>query len=139
MLQLPVTTRGVLLYDKDGNRINVEELVNRVKMNEERVLVDDEKTLILDLTGLEIYTDSLNFKTGKKNRTLVTRLSTTKISQEILRMEIGDTVIDCTKDTIFFVKGKDGTIKQIRADQLKRGMEVITVLDENGNPQTVVY
>jgi intein/homing endonuclease len=137
---LPLPKEGLLLYDKNGNRLDIEELVNRVKADKDRVLVDDEKTLILDLTGLDIYTDSLNFETGKKGRTTVTRLCSTKISQKILRLETySGAVIECTKDTILFVRGKDGTIKQIRADKLKRGMEVVAVLDKNGKPNVVVY
>ena len=137
---MPLPKEGLLLYDKNGNRLDVEELINRVKADKDRVLIDDEKTLVLDLTGLDIYTDSLNFETGKKHRTSVTRLYSTKVSQEILRIEThGGAVIECTKDTILFVRGKGGTIKQIRADKLKRGMEVIGVLDKNGKPNLVVY
>lgn len=128
------------MYGRHGNRIDVEELVSRIKEDKARVLIDDDKTLILDLTGLHIYTDSLDFESGKKGRKPVTRLCRTKISQEILRITTqGGTVIECTKDTILFVRGKGETIRQIRADKLKPNMEVVGVLDESGKPKLVVY
>ncbi len=128
------------MYGRHGNRIDVEELVSRIKEDKARVLIDDDKTLILDLTGLYIYTDSLDFESGKKGRKPVTRLCRTKISQKILRITTqGGAVIECTKDTILFVRGKGETIRQIRADKLKPNMEVVGVLDESGKPKLVVY
>ena len=74
VFQLPITREGLILYDRHGNKIDVEELVSKVKKDKARVLIDDDKTLILDLAGLDIYTDSLDFESGKKGRKPVTSL-----------------------------------------------------------------
>jgi intein/homing endonuclease len=125
---MPVPKEMINLYDKFGNKVDVAKLIIELKDKSERVLVEDDDRLVLDISDLELYTFSLDFETGKHRKQKVMMISRAKSPGYLLRITTKAGVqIECAKDTILFVRDRRGVIKQIRADKLREGMEVLGV------------
>jgi hypothetical protein len=117
---MAVPAEQIILVDSDGQRVEVDDLVERLRAEPKRILADDEVGLVLYVGGLGIYslkpTDS-----GEFLAQLVTEISRPRFSTRVLRKQIGATVLSVTADAVFVVQ--DGkTWKKVRAEKLEAGM-----------------
>lgn len=112
----------IILIDSDGNHLEVDALIERLRGEARRVLADDEVGLVLYVGDLGIY--SLKPVTsGEFFAEPVTQISRPRFSTQILRKQIGATVMSVTADAVFIVR--DGSIlKKVRAEKLEPGMEL---------------
>jgi len=136
---MPIPKSGVTIYDKDGNIYNIAELVDGLKADKERILVDDDIGISIDITDLEYYVYSLDLTEQKNTSAKISTLHHRKKKAKILRITLSSgTAVDVSEDTIFHVKDKNGDIKYVRADKLKEGMDVMSGITPNG-PGVVIY
>ena len=115
-----IPTEQIILVDSDGKPVEVDDLVERLRAEPERVLADDEVGLVLYVADLGIY----NLKATDGGEFLaqpVTEISRPRFSSRVLRKQIGPTVLSVTADAVFVVR--DGnTLKKVRAKKLEPGM-----------------
>ena len=115
-----IPTEQIMLVDSDGKSVEVDDLVERLRAEPERVLADDEVGLVLYVADLGIY----NLKATDGGEFLaqpVTEISRPRVSSRVLRKQIGPTVLSVTADAVFVVR--DGnTLKKVRAEKLEPGM-----------------
>lgn len=137
---MPVTREGVAIYDKDGNIHDIEDLVVELsKKDKERILIDDDIGISIDVSDLEYYVYSLNQETEKTEKKKISTLHKRKKQAKILRITTETMQIEVSEDTILHIRDKDGSIKHIRADKLKEGMEILGTIKPDGTPGAVVY
>lgn len=115
-----IPTEQVMLVDSDGQTVDVDDFVERVRREPRRVLADDEIGLVQYVGDLGIYslkpTDSGAFLAQP-----VTEISRPRFSTRVLRRQIGATVLSVTADAVFLVR--DGNaLKKVRAEKLEVGM-----------------
>lgn len=110
----------LMLVDSDGQPVQVDVLVVRLRREPERILANDEVGLVMYVGDLGIY----NLKPtegGEFLAQLVTEISRPRFPTQMLRKQIGPTVLSVTADAVFVVR--DGnTLKKIRAEKLEPGM-----------------
>jgi hypothetical protein len=111
-----------MLVDSDGQPVEVDALVERLRGEPQRTLADDEIGVVIYVGDLGIYslkpTDS-----GALLAQHVTEVSRPRFSARILRKQIGATVLSVTADAVFVIR--DGNaLKKIRAEKLEPGMEL---------------
>lgn len=114
----------IILVDREGKSIRIEELVERIRVEQDRILVDDEVGLVIYVGGLGIYnlkpTDSGEFLAQP-----VTEISQPRFSPRVLRKQIGATILSITADAVFIIH--DGSaLKKVRAENLEPGMVLVT-------------
>ncbi len=137
---LPIPKNAINLYDKDDNRVDIESVVDELKQDPERVLIDDDISTIIDVSDLGYYTFSLDMKTQKKVRGKVTNLHHRKKQVSVLRINTDSgAYFEVSEDTLIHIQDTDGTIRHIRADKLKKGMEIMTMLNSDNSSGIVVY
>jgi len=130
---MAVPEHSVTIYDKDGNIHKISDLVNRLKSDKDRVLVDDDIGISIDIADLEFYVYSYDLEKKENKKAKISTLHHRKKKANILRITLGNGVaVDVSEDTLFHVKDTDGQLKYVRADQLKEGMDVLTGINENG-------
>jgi hypothetical protein len=110
----------IIMIYSDGQPVDIDALVERLRGEPQRILADDEVGLILYVGDLGIYnlkpTDSGEFLAQP-----VTEISRPRFSTRVLRKQIGATVLSVTADAVFVVR--DGnTLKKVRAEKLEPGM-----------------
>ncbi|OPY84722.1 MAG: hypothetical protein A4E65_00235 [Syntrophorhabdus sp. PtaU1.Bin153] len=114
----------IILVDLDGKHVEVDDLVESLRGEPERVLADDEIGLVLYVGGLGIYqlkpTESGEFLAQQ-----VTEISRPRFSTRVLRKQIGATVLSITSDAIFVVQ-EGNTLKKVRAEKLEPGTILAT-------------
>ena len=136
---MPVPKSGVTIYDKDDNIHNIAELVDKLNNDKERILVDDDIGISIDISDLDYYVYSFNLTEQKTKKAKISTLHHRKKKANILRITLASgTAVDVSENTIFHVKDKNGDIKYVRADKLKEGMDVMSGITPNG-PGVVVY
>jgi len=64
---MPIPKSGVTIYDKDDNIHNIDELVDKLKTDKDRILVDDDIGISIDISDLEYYVYSFDL-TEQKNK-----------------------------------------------------------------------
>ncbi len=109
-----------ILVNKNGEPVEIDILVERLRGEADRVLADDEVGLVLYVGDLELY----NLKptgSGEFLAALVTEISRPRFPTAVLRRQIGATVLSVTTDAVFVVQEGE-TYKKVRADKLKPGM-----------------
>ena len=117
---MAIPKEQIILVDSEGNRVDLDALVERLREEPERVLADDEVGLVLFVGGLGIY----NLKPTDNGEFIaqpVTEISRPRFSTRVLRKQIGATVLSVTSDAIFVVRDGD-TLKKVRAEKLESGM-----------------
>ena len=115
-----VPDEQILLVDSDGQAIQLDALVERLRKELSRVLADDEVGLVLYVGDLGIY----NLKPTDGGEFLaqpVTEISRPRFSTRVLRKQIGPTVLSVTADAVFVVRD-GGTLKKVRAEKPEAGM-----------------
>lgn len=109
-----------MLVDSDGKPLEIDILVERLRVESQRVLADDAVGLVLYVGDLGIYslkaTDSGAFLAQP-----VTEIYRPRFSMRVLRKQIGATVLSVTADAVFVIR--DGnTLKKVRAEKLEARM-----------------
>lgn len=121
---MAIPEEQIILVDSEGNRVEIDALVERLRGEPERILADDEVGLVLYIGGLGVY----NLKpldSGEFLAQPVTEISRPRFSTRVLRKQIGSTVLSVTSDAIFVIR--DGkTLKKVRAEKLEPGMVLAT-------------
>ncbi len=131
---MAVPEHSVTIYDKDGNIHKISDLVDNLKNDKNRVLVDDEVGISIDVSDLEYYVYSYDLEKKENKKAKISTLHHRKKKAQILRVTLGSGVaVDVSEDTLFHVKGADGQLKYVRADKLKKGMDVLSGITENGH------
>jgi len=137
---MPVPKSGVTVYDKSGERCDLDDVIAEVSKMPGRVLVDDEIGVSVDVAGLGYQTESMDFEHGRLRRADVSVLHKRKQPAKILRITLEDGVaLEVAEDTLLHVRDKDGNIRHVRADKLKPGMSILSGLKDDGSPGFVVY
>lgn len=117
---MAILAEQLILVYSDGQRVDVDALVEQLRREPKRVLADDEVGLVLFVADLGIY----NLKPTESGDFLaqpVTEISRPRFSTRVLRKQIGATVLSVTADAVFVVR--DGsTLKKVRAEKLEPGM-----------------
>lgn len=117
---MAIPEEQVMLVDSQGKDLDVDILVEQLRKEPQRVLVDDEVGVVLYVGDLGIYTlkatDSGSFLAQQ-----VTEISRPRFSMRVVRKQIGATVLSVTADAVFVVR--DGNaLKKVRAEKLEPGM-----------------
>lgn len=109
-----------IIVNKFGERVDLDELVQTLKNEEKRVLVNDEVGLVLYVGDLDLY----NLKPTESGEFLaqrITEIRRPRFAKKMLRKQIGATVLSVTEDSIFVV-GDGNVLKKVRAEKLTPGM-----------------
>jgi hypothetical protein len=110
----------MMLVDGNGKRIRADDLIERLRKEQARVLADDEVGLVLYVGDLGIYSLKPT-QSGAFLAQRVTEISRTRFSMRVLRKQIGATVLSVTADAPFVIRdGKE--LKKVRAEKLEAGM-----------------
>lgn len=121
---MAVPSEQILLVDSNGNSIDIDALVEKIRNEPERILADDEVGLVIYVGGLGIYnltpTDGGDFLAQP-----VTEISRPRFSSRVIRKQIGPTVLSVTSDAVFVVREGE-TLKKVRAEKLEPGMVLAT-------------
>jgi cytochrome P450 len=117
---MAIPAEQIIMIYSDGQPVDINALVERLRDEPQRILADDEVGLVLYVGDLGIYnlkpTDSGEFLAQP-----VTEISRPRFSTRVLRKQIGATVLSVTADAVFVVR--DGsTLKKVRAEKLESGM-----------------
>jgi intein/homing endonuclease len=113
-----------IIIDNNKNRITVDEIFNRYGNDEKRIIAKDEIGKCLYIGDLDYY----SLKTLPDGQYIAQRLNEVRLSRfstELIRRQIGGTVLSVTIDTVFLVR-KDDQILKVRAEDLKKGMILTT-------------
>ncbi len=115
-----IPAEQIILIDSNGVRVSIDDLVERLLREPERILADDEVGLVLYVGGMGLY----NLRPTEDGEFLaqpITEISRPRFPTRILRKQIGATVLSVTSDAIFIVL--DGEVlKKVRAEKLEPGM-----------------
>ena len=121
---MAIPREQIILVYSNGEHVDVDALVERLRSESHRILADDEVGLVLYVRDLGIY----NLKpteSGEFLAQLVTEISRPRFSTRVLRKQIGATVLSVTADAVFVVR--DGnSLKKIRAEKLEPGMVLVS-------------
>ena len=113
-----------ILVDTNGKRLNVDELVSSLCKDKLRVLADDDVGLVLYVGDLHIY-ELKPTGDGEFFAHEVTHISRPRFASRVLRRQIGARVFSVTADAVFVVR-EEGGLRKVRAEDLERGMILIT-------------
>ena len=117
---MAVPAEQLILVDAQGQRLDVDALVERLRRERQRILADDEVGLVLYVGDLNLYSMKPT-ESGEFLATPVTEISRPRFSGRMLRKQIGATVMSVTADAVFVVR--DGNaLKKVRAEKLEPGM-----------------
>lgn len=115
-----VPVEQVILVDDQGQRLDVDALVEALRREPQRILADDEVGLVLYVGDLNLYTMKPT-ESGEFLASPVTEISRPRFSSRMLRKQIGATVLSVTADAVFVVR-EGNVLKKVRAEKLERGM-----------------
>jgi hypothetical protein len=110
----------LLLVDITGTLIEVDELVEKLRSDEARVLADDEVGLIIYVGDLEYY-NLTPTETGEFLAQPVTQVSRPRFPVNVLRKQIGARVFSVTEDAVFVIR-EGSSLRKVRAGKLEPGM-----------------
>lgn len=136
---MAVPEHGVTIYDKDDNIHKIGALVEELRKQPDRVLIDDEFGISIDISDLDYYVYSFDLEKQKNKKAKISTLHHRKKKAQILRVTLENGVaVEVSEDTLFHVKMEDGQLKYVRADKLVPGMSVLSGITPNG-PGVIVY
>ena len=137
---MPVPKEGITLRDASGQVCDLDDVIAEARRTPARVIIDDELSVAVDLTGLGYTTSSMDWKAGAGVNAPVSVLRKRKKPTQILRITTASGVaVDAAVDTLFHVRDANGVIKHVRADMLKPGMAIAHIEKDDGTPGFVVY
>lgn len=117
---MAIPAEQLMLVDSDGQPVEVDALVERLRVEPQRTLADDEVGVVVYVGDLGIYSLKPT-ETGAFLAQPVTEISRPRFSTRVLRKQIGATVLSVTADAVFVVR--DGNaLKKVRAENLEPGM-----------------
>ena len=115
-----VPSEQLIVVDSVGQRVDLDALIERLRRDGRRVLVDDDIGVVIYVGGLGLY----SLKPTEDGAFLsqpMTEISRPRFSMRVVRRQIGATVLSVTADAVFVVR--DGsTLKKVRAEKLVPGM-----------------
>ncbi len=114
----------LLLVDQAGEPLIADELVEKLRNDDSRVLADDAVGLVIYVGDLEIY-ELVPIETGEVFARRVTQISRPRFPTRILRKQIGARVMSITSDAVFIVREGDA-LKKVRAEKLAPGMVLVS-------------
>jgi hypothetical protein len=115
-----IPAEQLMLVDSDGQRVEVDALLERLRGEPQRTLADDEVGVVVYVGDLGIYSLKPT-ESGAFLAQPVTEIFRSRFSTRILRKQIGATVLSVTADAVFVVR--DGNaLKKVRAEKLEPGM-----------------
>lgn len=136
---MAVPEHGVTIYDKDDNIHRISDLVEELRKQPDRVLIDDEFGISIDISDLDYHVYSFDLENQKNKKAKISTLHHRKKKAQILRVTLENGVaVEVSEDTLFHVKMEDGQLKYVRADKLVPGMSVLSGITPNG-PGVIVY
>jgi len=108
------------IIDKLGNPIDIDELINNLIHENEKVLVNDEIGIIIYVADLDLF--SLKYlDNGLILAEKIFQIKRNRFGTKLVRHQIGNSVFSMTSDTVFLIKEGD-YIRKIRAESLQPGM-----------------
>ena len=114
----------LIIGDSKGNRIDIDILIEDLRNEQNRILVDDEIGIVIYVGDLELY--SLKpLPDGNYLAQKLLQVRRSRYATSLLRKQIGGTVLSVTSDTVFLIQ-EDDYVKKIRADKLKIGMVLVS-------------
>ena len=117
---MSIPKEQIKIIDILGNPIDIDELINNLIHNNERVLVNDEIGIIIYVADLELfslkYLDNSLILAEK-----IFQIKRNRYGTKLVRHQIGNSIYSMTSDTIFLIK-EDDYIRKIRAESLQPGM-----------------
>lgn len=128
----PMSDKPVLI-DSRGQRIDVDELIERCRADPNRILADDEIGLVVFVGDLDVYSVSGlgHPKTGVPPPTVngqwmhkVKEVSVNRFGSSV-RRQIGSVVRSLPADSVFVIRDGHG-LRKVKAKDLKRGMVLRT-------------
>lgn len=115
-----VPAEQIILVDGQGQRLDVDALLERLRKEPQRILADDEVGLVLYVGDLNLYSMKPT-ESGEFLAAPVTEISRPRFSGRMLRKQIGATVLSVTADAVFVVR-EGNALKKVRAEKLESGM-----------------
>ena len=115
-----VPAEQVIVVDSKGQRVDLDVLVERLRAERQRVLVDDAVGLVVYVGGLGLYSLKPT-ENGDYMAQPMTEIHRPRFSMRVLRKQIGATVLSVTADAVFVVR-EARTLKKVRAENLEPGM-----------------
>ncbi|MDH1674465.1 hypothetical protein [Comamonas aquatica] len=115
-----VPSEQLIIVDSLGQQVDLDTLIEELRAQGQRVLVDDAVGVVVYVGGLGLY----NLKPTGSGDFLaqpLTEIHRPRFSMRVLRKQIGATVLSITADAIFVVRDGD-TLKKVRAEKLIPGM-----------------
>ncbi len=89
----------LLLVDRDGKSIAIDELVQKLRGDQSRMLADDQVGLVIYVGDMDIY-ELVPIETGGFLARHVTQISRPRFPVQILRKQIGARVFSVTADAV---------------------------------------
>lgn len=115
-----VPAEQLLIVNGNGERIDVNVLVEQLRAEPERVLADDEIGLVLYVGDRHLYSLKAT-ESGEFLAAPISEISRSRFGTRILRRQIGATVMSVTSDAVFVIKEDQG-LRKVRAEALTVGM-----------------
>ncbi len=117
---MAIPKEQVTLVDSSGKSVDVDVLVDGLRRDGGRILVDDDVGVVIYVGGLDIYemspTDSGEFIANP-----VIQISRPRFPVRVIRKQIGAKVFSVTADAVFVIRDGD-TLRKLRAEKLEPGM-----------------
>jgi len=119
-----IPKENLLIVDSEGNKVDVDILMEKYADDSNRVLADDEIGKVLYIGDLNFY--SLKpLPDGNYLAQKLMQIRKSRYGTRLIRKQIGGVVLSVTSDTVFLVK-EDDHIKKVRAEGLEKGMVLIS-------------
>ena len=121
---MPSSGEQFILVHSDGTQVELDDLVEELRCEDNRVLADDEVGLVLYFGDLDIYSLKPT-SSGEFLAQHVTQISRPRFHTRILRKQIGATILSVTEDAVFIIRDGD-SFKKVRAENLEPGTILAT-------------
>lgn len=110
----------LIIVNSLGQPVDLDALIEELRTQGQRVLVDDAVGVVVYVGGLGLYNLKPTASGGFLAQPL-TEIHRPRFSMRVLRRQIGATVLSITADAVFVVRDGD-TLKKVRAEKLVPGM-----------------
>ena len=121
---MPSSGEQFILVHSDGTQGELDDLVEELRCEDNRVLADDEVGLVLYFGDLDIYSLKPT-SSGEFLAQHVTQISRPRFHTRIFRKQRGATILSVTEDAVFIIRDGD-SFKKVRAENLEPGTILAT-------------
>jgi hypothetical protein len=118
---MAVPSSQVIFVDSDDKPIDLDRLVEKLRVDGKCVLADDEVGFIAYVGGMGFYELRPTESSGQFIASPVTQISRPRSPARVLRKQIGASVFSVTADAVFVIREGD-KLKKVRAEKLEPGM-----------------